>query len=69
MVEHRAGPGGGGVAGRAGCRESRSDVIGIGGAGVIRLVARVAIGRRTGKFVVHVACGTGNAHVRAGERE
>ena len=55
VIEDRSGPGGGRVAGCARSGETGSYVIGIGRAGVIRLVARIAIGRRTCEHVIDVA--------------
>ena len=69
MIEYRAGPCGGGVAGGAGGRESGSDVVGIRGARVIGLVTGVAVSRSTCKLVADVARCAWNRYVRAGERE
>ena len=62
-------PGGGGVAGGAGGRPSRRDVIGVCGSGEVLGVARVAIGWRPGKDIVDVAETASHGGVRAGERE
>ncbi len=55
VIEHRARPRTGRVTRGAGCGESRSDVVGVCRAGVVRLMAGVAIGRRAGELVVDVA--------------
>jgi len=69
MVEGRAGPGDGGVAGRT-CRwETSREMIRIRCACELRLMAGVAILRCTGEDVVDVAAGAGDADVRAGQRE
>lgn len=69
MVEGRRVPGGRIVAKTAVCRESRSDVIGISGAGKVLLMAGVTVRGCTREDVVHVAGGTRNAYMRAGERK
>ena len=69
MVERCPGPGRCGVAGGAGCRESRRRVIGIHRSGVIGLVARIAIRRGSGENSSDVARVAGHAYVRAGQWE
>src|ERR1019366_5479528 len=55
MVESGAGPGGGGVAIRAGGGESGRGVVGVISGGVLSLVARVTVRRRARENVVDVA--------------
>ena len=62
-------PRGGGVAGGAGGGPARCRVIGIRGPGEVRLVAGVAIGRRSREDVIDVAKIAGHRGVRAGQRE
>ena len=69
MIKGRGCPRRGAVAQSAIGRESRADVIRIGGAGEILGVARIAIGRNGREVVIHVARGTGHGNVRAGQRE
>src|SRR5215469_3732538 len=69
VIERGAQPGRGVMTYAAIGREVRGNVIGILHAGVVGLVARVAIGRRTGEAPADVATGAGNAGVSAGQRE
>lgn len=69
VVEGRACPRGGGVAGLAGRRETGCRVIGIGRGLVIGLMTRKAIGRNRGVVVVHVATRAGDRRVLAGQGE
>lgn len=69
VVERRSSPYDGCVAGRTGGGESRRNVVRIGRACELRLVAGVAVSRRTGKHIVDVAAGAGNAYVRTGQWE
>ena len=57
------------VASCAGRWESRGDVIGIGGAEVIGLMARVAVRRRACEYATDVALVTGHVHMRPLQRE
>ena len=54
------------VAGCASGRPRSSHVVGVGRSGEVRLVARVAIRRRSRKDVVDVATSAGHSCVRAG---
>ena len=69
MGESGAAPGGGGVTIRAGGGESGSRVVGVVGGGVLGLMARVTVRRRTREDVVDVATGAGRVDVRPGERK
>jgi len=69
VVERRAGPRRGVVAGGASGGEVGRDVVRILDARVIRLVARIAVGRDRGVVVGDVARRAGYRDVRAGERE
>ncbi len=69
VVEDRAGPACGGMAGCARRREASGLVIRIGRAGEVLGVARVAIRRSSSKHVIDVAAGAGDRRVRAGQRE
>ena len=69
VIEHRSRPRCGCMAGDAGSGEAGGDVIGIRGAGVVGLVAGIAVGRRARKLVVDVARCAGHRDVRAGQRE
>ena len=62
-------PGCRGVAGNTGGRPTRGRVIRVRRSGVIRGMAGVAIGRRTGKYIIDVAQVAGNRRVGAGQRE
>ena len=62
-------PRGGGVARGAGGGPTRSNMIGICGAGKVCLVARVTIGWRSGKHVIDVALIAPDVDVCPGERE
>src|SRR6185312_496213 len=62
-------PIGGGVAGGAGGWPARRGVIRIGGPGEVRLMAGIAIGGRTGKHVIDVACRASYGGVSTRERE
>ena len=57
------------MAGGAGGRPAGGDMVGIGGAGEVRFVAGIAIGRCAGKDVIDVAEIAGDGDVGAGERE
>lgn len=69
MVEGGARPRSRVVAQRAGSGESRCQVVGIGGALIILLVAGVAVRRRVRVLAIDVAAGAGHSGVRAGQRE
>ncbi len=69
VVEDSIGPRAGVVANGAGCGESSRDVIWIGGGGVLRLMAGVAIGRHGCVVIVDVALGAGRGEVGSGEGE
>jgi len=69
VVKRRSGPGCGCVACCAGSGKSRSQVIGILNSRVIRLMARVAIGRNGGVVVGDMAGSAGHRSVGAGQRE
>jgi len=69
VVEDSSSPGRGGVTCKAGGREIRGDVVGITNAGVLRFMARIAVGGSTGVNAVDVALGARDAHVGTGERE
>ena len=69
VVESGARPRGRVVAERAGGRECRRDVVGVGSALVVRAMAGVAVGGRPGVPPVNVATGARHADVRAGEGE
>ena len=66
VIEGGTGPVRGAVTDRTIHREPRGRVIGIRGAVVERNVAGIAIGRRAGKDVIHMALCTSNRSVRAG---
>ena len=67
VIESCSEPGGGVVASGAGGGESRRDVVGVGGGGVLRLVARVAVGGCSDIDAVDVALRTGNCDMSAGQ--
>ena len=69
VIEHRAIPGSGGVAGRAGGREAGRYMIRVSRPGEVGLVSTVAIGRKGGVVVVDVAGRAGHGLMRAGQRE
>ena len=69
MGESGAAPGGGGVTVRAGGGEAGRRVVGVVSGGVLGLVARVTVRRRTREDVVDVAACTGRVDVGPGERE
>jgi hypothetical protein len=69
VIEVCALPTRGGVARGARGGEMRRDVIGIVGALIVSLVARIAIRGRMDVIVVDVAAGTRNFHVGAGKRK
>ncbi len=69
VIESSSLPACGGVASRAGRRETGRLMVRIGRARVIRFVTRIAIGRHGRVVVVHVAIGAGNSGVRPGQRE
>lgn len=69
MVESGSRPGRRVVAGLAGSRESRCDVIGVGRVLIDRLVARIAVRGHGCVIVVHVAVGAGHCGMRARQRE
>ena len=68
VIERRGAPAAGRVADRAVGRESRRDVIRIRRPVEVRLVARVARGRRVGVVVVRVALRAGQRRVHARQR-
>ncbi len=63
VIERRAGPRRGGVAGLAGGGKAGGGVIGIGGGAVFRFVAGIAVRRNGGVVVVDVAVGAGDCDV------
>lgn len=69
VIENRAEPVGGGMAERAILRESRCDVIGIGGLVELSEMTPLALGRRSGELTVQVALRAGRADVGACKRE
>ena len=69
VVERRGRPPGRRVAQRAVGRETRRNVIGIGCAVEVRLMASVAVSRQARIVVVYMALGTCHVDVRARERE
>src|SRR5580704_11211494 len=70
MVKRRCGPGRRAVARRAIRRESTRDMIGISRPSEVRLVAPIAVCRKTaGEVIVDVALSAGNRDVCAGQRE
>src|ERR1039458_10391724 len=69
MGESGSGPGGGGVTIRAGGGESGRGVVRVISGGVLGLVARVTVRRRTREDVVDVAACAGRVDVRPGKRE
>ncbi len=69
MIEYRARPRGGAMAGFAGARESRGSVIGIRRSVIIRRVAVIAYGRREAVVVIEVALSAGDGRVGAGQRK
>src|SRR6266567_1782430 len=68
VVEDSIGPRAGVVANGAGCGESSRDVIWVGGGGVLRLMAGVAIGGSARESVVGVALRAGNVDMHSSER-
>lgn len=68
VIEGGWDPGAGGVADGTICREARGNVIGIGGACEVLLMAAIAARRNAGVIVVDVALSAGQGEVRAGER-
>ena len=69
VIECRAEPGRGVVASGARSGESRRDVVGVGGGGVLRFVAGVAIGGRSHVDAVDVALSARNRNVCSSERK
>jgi hypothetical protein len=69
VVKGRRTPGGRGMASLTRLRESRSNMVGIRGAGEVLLMAPVAESRERGVISVHMARGTRNRDVRAGKRK
>ena len=63
--QRRRKPGRGGVARRAGSGPSSGAVIRIRGAGKVGFVARIAVGRRSRKYIVDVALVASHIGVRA----
>jgi len=57
------------MAGGAGCGPARGDVVGIGSACEIRLVARIAVSRCSREDVVDVTLIASDCNVRPGQRE
>ena len=69
VIERRARPRRCRMAGRAGSREPRRRVVWVSRAGVIRLMARVAIRGHRGVVVIHMAIGARHGGVRSGQWE
>jgi len=69
VIEDRARPSGGGMAGLARGGEARLSMVGTGGAVVILGVAGIAVGRNGREVVIHVARSAGHCGVRASQRE
>lgn len=69
MIESGAGPRGGVVAQRAGSGEGRRDMVGIGRALVIPLVAGIAGSRRSRKLAVDMAAGARHGGMRSRQGE
>ncbi len=54
---------------RAGSRPSRGHVVWVGRRGEVRLVARIAVRRRSRENIIDVALVARNVHVRSGQRK
>ena len=69
VVEGRARPTGGRVTKGTGIRESRRDVVRVGGSRVIGFVAAVAIGRNRSVVILDMTAGTRHRRMRPSQRE